>query len=73
MTQRRYFTTREVAEQLSLSPSKVQAMCSRGEIPVERFGRSIRIEVSALEAWLRNRSEAARAYATRVDRLEGER
>lgn len=41
-------TIRQVAERLNLSESKVYRMAMSGELPVQRFGRAVRIPESAI-------------------------
>ncbi|WP_428978677.1 helix-turn-helix domain-containing protein [Alicyclobacillus mengziensis] len=44
-----FITVQEYSELVSLDLSTVYRLVNRGEIPVKRIGRSIRIPVSALE------------------------
>ena len=50
----KYLTTKEVAQFLNLSKSKVNDMVKKGEIPSDRFGRSVRIPKEWLEQSLQN-------------------
>jgi len=68
--ERKYWRVAEVAEALALSRSKVASMISRGELPAERIGRSVRIEASALEAWVRERSTPGRTPDEQQSRRE---
>jgi excisionase family DNA binding protein len=44
-----FVTVAETAELLRLSRRMVQAMCAKGEIPSEKFGRCLRIPYAYLE------------------------
>lgn len=48
-------TTAEAAEQLKLSYSHLRKMVSKGEVPVIRLGRAVRISQSDLDKWLRTK------------------
>ena len=50
--QRIFYRIPEVAEMLTISRSALYVMIQAGDIPVVRFGRSVRISASALHAWL---------------------
>jgi len=43
----------EVAKMLGLSRSKAYAMMAAHLVPTVRFGRSVRVPSSALEAWIK--------------------
>lgn len=58
---------REVALLLGLGESTVKAMMQRGELPVVRCGRAVRIPRGELEAWVAQRTE--RASASVIDWL----
>jgi excisionase family DNA binding protein len=47
----------DIAATLRLGRSQVYAMCARGELPVIRIGRSVRIPRQALREWIRERTE----------------
>ena len=49
----------EVAEMLGLGRSKVYDMMKRGQLPVVRIGKAIRVPVQALEEWVRTRTAKA--------------
>lgn len=46
----------QVAEVLRIGRTKVFELIGRGELPVLRLGRSVRISRRALEAWIEARS-----------------
>jgi excisionase family DNA binding protein len=46
----------EAAKVLGLGRSKVFAMLSRGELPVVRIGKSVRVPAKALEQWVGDRT-----------------
>ena len=48
---------KEAAESLGLGLSKTYALLASGELPSIRVGRSIRIPVAELHAWVRARQE----------------
>lgn len=58
---------REVALLLRLGESTVKAMVQRGELPVVRCGRAIRVPRRELEEWAAQRTE--RASSSVVDWL----
>ncbi len=45
-------TVEQVAQVLNMSRSKVYELINADDLPVLRFGRSVRVRVSALERWL---------------------
>lgn len=47
----------EVAKRLGLCRSKVYAMAASGELPSVRVGRSVRIPIRALEAWVEKQTK----------------
>ena len=49
-------TAAKTAQALSMSRSKVYALMAAGELPTVRIGRSVRVPLSELERWLRNRT-----------------
>jgi excisionase family DNA binding protein len=49
----------EVARLLSIGRTKVYELIGRGELPVVRIGRSVRIPRRALEEWIRERAADA--------------
>jgi excisionase family DNA binding protein len=60
----------EVAAALRVSKSTVKRLIARGELPVVRFGRSVRISVSELEGFVA-RSRGAEPMRSRTARLAG--
>ncbi len=52
-------TVEQVAQVLNFSRSKVYELINVGELPVLRFGKSVRVRVSALEVWLNIQEEKA--------------
>ena len=52
-------TVEQVAQVLNFSRSKVYEFINVGDLPVLRFGRSVRVRVSALEQWLNLQEEKA--------------
>jgi excisionase family DNA binding protein len=42
---------RDVADILGIAESTVYALAARGALPVQRFGRAIRVPAGELEAW----------------------
>jgi excisionase family DNA binding protein len=51
-TERRWITVNECAELLSLHPMSVRKIIARGKIPAVRIGRTVRVDLRALEAQL---------------------
>jgi excisionase family DNA binding protein len=47
----------EVARRLDLGESTVRQMMRRGELPVVRFGRAVRVPARALEIYIERRIE----------------
>ncbi len=58
-------TVEQVAQVLNFSRSKVYEFINVGDLPVLRFGRSVRVRVSALEQWLNLQEEKAGASQLR--------
>ena len=52
-------TVEQVAQVLNFSRSKVYELITVGDLPVLRFGKSVRVRVSALELWLNLQEEKA--------------
>jgi len=52
-------TVGQVAQVLNFSRSKVYELINVGDLPVLRFGKSVRVRVSALEVWLNIQEEKA--------------
>ena len=53
----------DAAEILQIGRTKVYELMARGELPVVRIGRSVRIPCGSLQDWIANRIE----YPTRRD------
>ena len=49
----------DAASVLSVGRSKAYAMAAAGELPSIKIGRSVRVPVAALEAWINERAAAA--------------
>jgi excisionase family DNA binding protein len=52
MAERLLLRPSEVAQALSLGRAKTYDMIQKGQIPSIRFGRSVRVRVDALAAWI---------------------
>ena len=52
-------TVGQVAHVLNFSRSKVYELINGADLPVLRFGKSVRVRVSALEQWLNRQEEKA--------------
>lgn len=50
-------TMKEVAEALRIGLSTAYLLAERGELPVVRIGRSVRVPRSALQRWIQQRVE----------------
>jgi excisionase family DNA binding protein len=57
-------TVKEAAIRLGIGSTKLREMIARGEIPVIRIGRAVRIAVSVLEEWVKHQVLAARENAS---------
>jgi excisionase family DNA binding protein len=57
--QQRLLTVPEAANRLGVSRSKGWQLAKQGKIPVCRIGRSVRVPADALDAWIKERTEAA--------------
>jgi excisionase family DNA binding protein len=53
----RLITVPEAARVLGLGRSKTWQLVQRGELPVVRIGRSVRVPTDALATWVRRRTE----------------
>ncbi|MFW6129444.1 MAG: helix-turn-helix domain-containing protein [Candidatus Aminicenantaceae bacterium] len=49
---RRYITVQETAEYLSKHPVTIRRQIDRGEIPASKIGRSVRVDLKALDEML---------------------
>lgn len=49
----------EAAEAMSVGRSKAYELVRAGQVPSVRIGRSVRVPVAALEAWINERAAAA--------------
>ena len=47
----------EVAEELGIARSTAYALMASGELPVIRIGKSVRVPVDALRAWIAQKVE----------------
>ncbi len=54
----RHYTTRELAELLSVHPETIRREAARGRLRSVRVGAERRYPQSAVEAWLREREDA---------------
>ncbi|GAC1621357.1 MAG: hypothetical protein NVS4B7_13180 [Ktedonobacteraceae bacterium] len=58
-------TVEQVAQVLNFSRSKVYELITVGDLPVLRFGKSVRVRVSALELWLNLQEEKTNSTCLR--------
>jgi len=58
-------TIEQVAQVLNFSRSKVYELITVGDLPVLRFGKSVRVRVSSLEQWLNLQEEKANSVQLR--------
>jgi excisionase family DNA binding protein len=54
----RHYTTRELAELLSVHPETIRREAARGRLRSVRVGAERRYSQSAVEAWLREREDS---------------
>lgn len=66
MTEQLLVRADEAARMLGVCRSKAYAMLASGELPAVRIGRSVRVPVAALRAWVEKQTSAA-ADGTDVD------
>lgn len=52
-----FYTIPQVAAMLRVSEAYLYALARRGDLPVVRIGRLVRVRHSALEAWLKEASK----------------
>jgi excisionase family DNA binding protein len=62
MTEKQYYSVREVAKILSLSRQQVYNLLAQGEVPCVHFGKSKRIPIPALDDYLANKLADAQGY-----------
>lgn len=62
-TLKRFYTPKEVAEIISISPITVQRMCLEGRLPALKIGREWRIPIEKSERWLENQIQKYRRKA----------
>ncbi len=55
------FTIAEVVQALSLSRSKVYDLIAKGELPVRRIGRSVRVRSTDLDKWVESLEDSRSA------------
>ena len=54
---RQLLRAEEAAHLLGIGRTKIYEMIARGEVPVLRIGRLVRVPQHALEAWIADRTE----------------
>lgn len=64
MTDKLLLTIDEVAEQMSLIPTRVEALILNGTLPAIKVGRRWRIPSEALRAWVAEQLEQQRSLRT---------
>lgn len=52
-----YYTIPQVAEKLQVSEALLYALAKRGDLPVLRIGRLVRVSQSGLDKWLKEREQ----------------
>jgi len=63
MGERCLINAHQVAEMIGMRVDYVYELAKRGEIPHQRFGRTLRFRRGAIEDWLREREEGSKAAA----------
>jgi excisionase family DNA binding protein/AbrB family looped-hinge helix DNA binding protein len=53
---KKYYTAKEIAESLAVTPMTVYRLAERGELKAIRVGRSIRFDAEAVEEFMKNAS-----------------
>jgi excisionase family DNA binding protein len=53
---RRFLTSREVAEYLGLSEPTIRAWVRMGKIPCYRLGRAVRFDLRQIETWVKKKA-----------------
>jgi excisionase family DNA binding protein len=61
MNEQRLLTVPEMAERLNVSRSKGWQLAQRGDIPVVRIGRSVRVPEAELAEWIKQHIEGGRS------------
>lgn len=51
--EKHYFTVKEIATYLGLSPNTIRAWVKYGRIPFCKFGRAVRFDIKKIEPWVR--------------------
>jgi putative molybdopterin biosynthesis protein len=57
--ERRLYSFAEVADTLSLGRATIYDLVNRGELPVVRVGRAVRVPASALDEWVLRKTATA--------------
>jgi len=55
---KRFITPREASEYLSLKTKTVYSLAARGQLPVVRFGRQLRIDLTKLDEYIETQCPA---------------
>jgi len=68
MKEKRYFTIKDVAEQLGLHKTTIYRLAKKGELPAFKVGNQWRFDKNILEEWIRN--EASKTILNKENERE---
>jgi len=70
MIGKKYYTAKEIARTLAVTPMTIYRMAERGELKTIRFGRSVRFDADDVENFLQNASREKNNESTGRTLLE---
>ncbi len=56
--ERRYFTVKEIADYLGMSPNAIRAWVRLRQIPFSKLGRAVRFDKQKIDLWVESRERS---------------